>query len=188
MALPGEYAVVMEYAGKKKERNFKVAKDPRSTATDADLDAQFTFIKEVQEKVSEAHQAIIDLRKVKTQVNDFQGGLDKEAAKEVIAYGDSLVSRLEEVEKALYQTKNRSGQDPLNYPIQLTNKLAHLNSLVGIGSFRPTEQSYTLKTELTAKVDAELAKYRETLEQMIPAYNRMVREAELDLISVPKVE
>ena len=188
MALPGEYTAVMEYDGKKKERNFKVAKDPRSTATDADLEAQFTFIKEVQDKVSEAHQAIIDLRKVKAQVSDFQGRLNKEAAKNVIMYGDSLITRLEEVEKALYQTKNRSNQDPLNYPIQLTNKLAHLNSLAGIGSFRPTEQSYALKAELTAKVDAELAKYRETMEQMIPTYNRMVREAKLDLISVPKAE
>lgn len=186
MALPGNYVAVMTYAGKAIKQNFKVAKDPRSAASSEDLQAQFTFIKEIQDKVSEAHQAIIDLRKVKAQVNDFQSRLNKEKAKDVIVYGDSLVARLETVEKALYQTKNRSGQDPLNYPIQLTNKLAHLNSLVGIGSFRPTEQSYTLKAELTTKIDAQLADYRQTLEQMVPAYNRMVRKAELDLIAVPK--
>ncbi|MEL6355792.1 MAG: glycosyl hydrolase [Bacteroidota bacterium] len=185
-ALPGKYRAVMKYGGETKEVMFNVKADPRSESSEADLQAQFDFMLAVQEKVSEAHQAIIDLRKVKQQISTFQNRLDPVTAESVIVYGDSIISRLSTVEEALYQTKNRSNQDPLNYPIKLTNKLAHLNSLVGIGTARPTAQSVALKEELTMKIDEHLANYHQVLKEMVPAYNQMVRDAALDLISVPE--
>ena len=63
-----------------------------------------------------------------------------------------MKEKFEAVEKALYQTQNRSGQDPLNFPIKLTNKLGHLNSLVGIDDFPPTDQDIAVKNELTTKI------------------------------------
>ncbi|PHI20976.1 glycosyl hydrolase [Lewinellaceae bacterium SD302] len=195
MAMPGKYTASLEYGDMMKTVPFEIAPDERVEASDADLKAQFDFMLEVRDKVSEAHQAIIDLRKVRSQINTFQGMLkggyqssNADENSELIAYGDSLTGRLTEVEEALYQTKNRSGQDPLNFPIRLNNKLAHLNSIAGIGSYRPTEQLYAVKEELTAAIDAELAKYRDTIEKMVPAYNEMVRKAKLDVILVPAEE
>ena len=60
-----------------------------------------------------------------------------------------LQKQFGEIETSLYQTKNKSNQDPLNFPIKLTNKLGHLNSLVGMGDFGPTEQDIAVKNELT---------------------------------------
>ncbi|MEM9837020.1 MAG: glycosyl hydrolase [Bacteroidota bacterium] len=184
-ALPGSYQATMTYNGESISQDFKVAKDPRVTASDADLQAQFTFMEEVQSKVSEAHQAIIDLRQLREQVKNFQTRLDPGPNEAIIAYGDSMATALTEVEEMLYQTKNRSNQDPLNFPIRLTNKLAHLNSLVGVGYFRPTKQSYELKAELTQQIDVQLAKYHNVVKDMLPQYNRMIREAAVDLISLP---
>ena len=52
----------------------------------------------------------------------------------------------------MYQTKSKSGQDPLNFPIRLNNKLAHLNSLTRMGSYAPTDQAIAFKNEIMKKL------------------------------------
>ncbi|MGB3546047.1 MAG: glycosyl hydrolase [Saprospiraceae bacterium] len=181
-AAPGDYRVVLTVAGKEQSAPAQLLADPRATAKTEDLQAQFTFMRQVQEKVSEAHQVIIDLRAYRTQIKDLTARLGKDAPADLKAAADSISAHLTAVEEALYQTKNQSGQDPLNYPIRLTNKLAHLNSLVGIGDYPPTAQAYAVKDEMTGLIDAELVKFRRVVEQEIPAFNRMVREREVDVI------
>ena len=91
-----------------------------------------------------------------------------------------------DIEETLYQTKNKSGQDPLNYPVRLTNKLAYLNSILGNGEFAPTDQVYAVRKELEALIDAELDKYEKVKTEMIPAFNQMVKEKNIDAIILKK--
>ena len=181
-ALPGEYTVELKVGEEAQRRSFVLKADPRSEATLEDLRAQFVFMTEVRDKVSEAHEAIIDIRALRQQINDVKQRFDAETQEKLVAEADSIVNRLTRVEEALYQTRNRSGQDPLNYPIQLTNKLAHLNSLTGIGDFRPTEQAYAVKQEMEQRIDAELAKYLEVINVDIPQLNELIRENRVDVI------
>jgi len=90
------------------------------------------------------------------------------------------------VEEALYQTKNKSGQDPLNFPIRLTNKLAHLNSLTQMGTndYPPTAAALAVRDELVASIDGHLITWQEVKTKMIPAFNQMVREKALDVIII----
>ena len=90
------------------------------------------------------------------------------------------------IEEALYQTKNRSSQDPLNFPVRLTNKLAYLNSILGNGEYPPTDQAYAVRKELEGLIDAELMKYEKIKTEMIPAFNQMVREKNIDAIILNK--
>ena len=90
------------------------------------------------------------------------------------------------VEEALYQTKNRSSQDPLNFPIRLNNKLAALAGTVGGADAAPTEQAYAVFDELKAKIDAELETLERVLAEDVPAFNRLVREREIPAVLVPK--
>ena len=188
MALPGDYTVSFGTEENRQTHDFILKADPRVTADRQDQQAQFDFMKEVQDKVSEAHQAIIDLRKVRTQIETFQNRLPEDETSELRERGQSIIDELTEVEETLYQTKNRSGQDPLNYPIRLTNKLAHLNSLVGIGTFKPTASAYQVKEEMTTAIDAQLARYRTVLSSDVPAYNNLILEAEVPVIEVPSSE
>ena len=89
-----------------------------------------------------------------------------------------------EIEKALYQTKNRSNQDPLNFPIRLTNKLAHLNSLVGLDDFPPTDQDVAVKNELTNKINAELATFEKLVDDEMKAFNDEFNALGLSYLSV----
>ena len=88
---------------------------------------------------------------------------------------DSLTYRENEV----YQTKNQSGQDPLNYPIRLNNKIAALSGVVGAGEYRPTNQSREAFTRLSRELDAELSALKKTLDTSLPALNAILRAAGL---------
>ena len=184
MALPGEYEIVLRQGERESRQDWTLVGDPRVQATPEDLAAQFDFMKSINDKVSEAHQVIIDLRKVRGQIEEFQRRLPQ-GADALREQGTTILDQLTEVEEALYQTKNRSRQDPLNYPIRLTNKLAHLSSLTSIGAYRPTDAAVALKAELTEQIDAEIAKYRQVVEDLVPQYNRMILEQDVEVISVP---
>jgi len=118
---------------------------------------------------------------MKSQVKDYT---DKISDKELKDYAAKLDSIASEVEKNLYQTKNKSGQDPLNFPIRLTNKLAHLNSLMnmGINDFPPTSSMYQVRDELTALIDNELNRWYNVKKSMLPELNNMIKKKAFDII------
>ena len=81
-----------------------------------------------------------------------------------------------EIEEALYQTKNQSGQDPLNYPIRLNNKLAALAGSVGGSDDAPTDQAYQVNDELTGKIDAQLNALKQLMANDLAAFNKLARD------------
>jgi hypothetical protein len=84
----------------------------------------------------------------------------------------------------LYQTQNRSNQDPLNFPIRLTNKLGHLNRLVTINDFSPTAQDETVRQELTAQVEQQLAHYNQLISEDLEAFNKEFSKLNLDYLTL----
>jgi len=180
-AKTGDYKVVLNINGKTQEQPFKIVQSPVSEGSESDINKQFDFIKSVNDKVSEAHQAIIDIRSMKVQVKSYT---DKISDKDIKSYAEKMDSIASEVEKNLYQTKNKSGQDPLNFPIRLTNKLAHLNSLMnmGINDFPPTTSMYQVRDELTGMIDSELKKWVDVKSIMLAELNKMIKQKALDVI------
>ncbi|RMG81816.1 MAG: glycosyl hydrolase, partial [Bacteroidetes bacterium] len=186
-AVPGKYLVRLTVGGEVQEQEFEILKDPRSTSTPADFEQQFAFLMEVRDKVSEAHEAIIEIRAIRDQIDQYTKRVEQtDANKPLFDKAKEIKEQITEVEEALYQTKNRSRQDPLNFPIRLTNKLAYLNSLVGRGDFPPTEQARAVKKELTEKIDAELDRFYKVKAEQVPAFNNLVRHFEIDAILLDK--
>ncbi|GGK48984.1 MULTISPECIES: WD40/YVTN/BNR-like repeat-containing protein [Flavobacteriaceae] len=185
-ALPGEYIVKMDLNGKQvSEQSFNLLIDPRSTATKEDLVAQFNFIIEIQEKLTEIHKTLKNITKIKTQINQLKSSIsDKKKNKEIIELADKIVKGLTKHENELYQTKSKSNQDPLNFPIKLNNKLAHLNSLSSIGDFKPTDQSVEFKNEITKLIDDELVKVYAIFNKDIKQLNKKVKESDIELINL----
>jgi hypothetical protein len=88
------------------------------------------------------------------------------------------------VEEELYQTKNQSSQDPLNYPIRLNNKLAALGGVIASADTAPTEQSYAVYADLTGRIDAQLRKLEGIMKTDLPAFNALVREQNIPAVIV----
>lgn len=183
-ALPGTYTVKLTVNGKSMEQQFEILKDPRSTATDADMKAQFDFLQEVLAKVSETHIAIKKIRQAREQINRVIEPIkdQKDAMKDVLDKARAIQDNMKAIEETLYQTKNRSNQDPLNFPIRLNNKLAHLNSLAGNGNSRPTDQMTAFKNEITAEIDNHLEALNKIFKEEIPAFNALVKQKNIDAV------
>ena len=180
-ALPGKYDVELSINGNAQTQEFEIVKDPRSSATQEDLKAQFDFQNRVITKLSETNLAIKDIRKARVQIEDV---IKKAEADTIKNMGKSILDEMKEIEEALYQTKNRSRQDPLNYPIRLNNKLGHLNSLVGMGDFRPTESAIEFSKEVTARIDKHLNALNKILDEKVTAFNELVQENQVKAVKL----
>ncbi|WP_289644186.1 WD40/YVTN/BNR-like repeat-containing protein [Maribacter aestuarii] len=184
-AVPGNYQVHLNVNGDTKTETFKIIPDPRAEASVDEMQKQYDFITDINTTIDNAHQSIKKIRKINTQLDAFTKQYkDNEATKDLVEKAKAMKERLGEVEKALYQTQNRSGQDPLNFPIKLTNKLGHLNSLVAIDDFPPTEQDIAVKNELTSKINAELKIFDEVNSKELQEFNQAFNELKLDYLFV----
>lgn len=184
-AVPGTYKVSLNVNGKETSQPFTILADPRAEATPQQMQQQFDFITDVNKTVDKAHQSIKKIRKINTQLKSFSKQYkDDEKTKELVTKAKDLQKQFGEVEKALYQTKNRSGQDPLNFPIKLTNKLGHLNSLVGMGDFGPTAQDIAVKNELTKQIETQLTLFDKLISEEIKSFNTEFNTLQLNYLFV----
>jgi len=187
MAPPGEYTVKLSVGDITQEQKFKLLRDPRYPSTDADLQAQFDFLIKVRDKLTETHVAIKDIRSAREQMKTLTDKIKgDDNYQDVMDAAKELDKKMTEIEETLYQTKNRSGQDPLNFPIRLNNKLAALNGVAGSGAWRPTAQSETVRGELTQKIDGELKKLESIMQNDLPAFNEKVKQKSIDAIIIKK--
>jgi len=171
-AVPGNYKVVLSVEDKIYTQSLDIISNPNSETDVTGMQKQFDFITNINETVDNAHKSIKKIRAINKQLTTFQEQYkDDKRVDELKEKAKKLSEEFSKIEKALYQTQNKSGQDPLNFPIKLTNKLAHLNSLVGMGDFPPTEQDIAVKDELTQKINLQLEKFNMLVSKQIKSFN-----------------
>jgi photosystem II stability/assembly factor-like uncharacterized protein len=190
-AIPGTYKVSLSIEDSvtssvvEMSQPFTILADPRAESTLADMQKQFDFIKDVNKTMDDAHKSIKKIRAVNKQLSAFQKQYkDDDIVKELVEKAKTLEEQLSNIEKELYQTKNRSGQDPLNFPIKLTNKLGHLNSLVSMGDFPPTEQDIAVKNELSGKIKTQLDAFNIILNDEVKAFNAAFNSKQLNYLFI----
>jgi hypothetical protein len=161
----------------------EILKDPRLQVTQKDLEEQFAFLLGIRNKLTETHEAIGKIREVKATLQAYTDKLQgKEAHKPVVELANAIRKDLSEVEATLYQVKNRSGQDPLNYPIRLNNRLSALATMAGYGYSRPTDQMYEVEKDITEKIDGQLQIYHKIIAEQVPRFNALVQEQKIPAI------
>jgi len=176
-APPGTYTVRLTVDGQTQTQSLVVKRHPLYSATDADLQAQFDLAIQIRDKTSEANQAVIDIRNIKAQIADRLGKSNDARLK---AAGDKLTANLSAVEGEIYQVKNQSGQDPLNYPIKTNNRLASLLSMVGNGDGKPTTNAPIIFQDLVKELKAETDKLEEALLGDLAVFNTEAKRLGLD--------
>ena len=184
--VPNEYQVVLQVNDELPIKQiFSILADPRSEATIAQMQQQFDFVKEVNSTIDKAHQSIKKIRGIKKQLEKFIAKYEKNKETEtLIERAKNLTLDLSAIEKELYQTKNKSDQDPLNFPIKLTNKLGHLNALIGMSDFGPTDQDIKVKNELTEKINNQLNTLDQLIQEDLKSFNDAYNEMKLSFILV----
>jgi len=184
-AVPGSYKVNLSVNGNTNSRDFKIIPDPRAEVSIADIQKQHDFIMDINKSIDRAHQSIKKIRKVSTQLDAFMKQYKgNEEIKDLLDKAKKMKDDFGDIEKALYQTKNQSNQDPLNFPIRLTNKLGYLNSLVGFDDFPPTDQDVAVKNELTSQINTQLETFDALVDKEISAFNAAFNAANLNYLFI----
>jgi len=182
-AAPGEYYVKLSVDKESMETNFTILKDPRSMSSNNDLKEQFDFLISIRDKINTIHKSIEEIRSTRNQLNDLKDKLDENHT-EINGMIDEINTKISKIEKNLYQTKNRSGQDPLNFPIRLNNKLAHLTSVASVGNYKPTDQMYNVRDELLILIDKELESWKSIKSIDLERLNTTIIKNNIQLISI----
>ncbi|MCE2942074.1 MAG: glycosyl hydrolase [Gemmatimonadetes bacterium] len=186
LAPPGRYQVRLVAGADTTVRPFQLRPDPRSSATPADFKAQFAFLTTVRDRFSEANDAVAKSRFVKGAVTTRATDVAAADSAEFGTIGRRLAQRLDASEGEIYQVRNRSGQDPLNYPIKLNNKIGALMGTAGQGDYAPTAQSRQVFQELSARLQGQLDAQAAALAEELPKLNALLRRNGKPPIEVPR--
>ena len=174
--LPGNYTVRLLVDGAVvQDTKFLVKKDPRSSATPADLVAQYKLAMQIRDRTTDANDAVRTVRNVREQTvarSKEVGAVSAQYATLIKA----LDAKISELEAKIYQVKNRSGQDPLNYPIKVNNQIAALAGVVGGADARPTKQSYVVFDLLTKELEVYLVDLRKAWKEMLPPIDEILKK------------
>ncbi len=176
--LPGNYQVRLTADGVTQTQPFAVLKHPLRPISDADLQFQWDLASRIRDKVNEANLAVIQIRRIKTDIVDRI----KDAPAEVRSAGEQLAKALSAVEEDVYQVKNQSGQDPLNFPIKTNNRLASLLRVAVFGEGRPTGNVEPIFNDLVAELKAQTDRLNQALTTQLPAFNNMLTRIKKDPI------
>jgi hypothetical protein len=183
VAVPGQYQVRLTVRGKSFTQPVEVKEDPRLKVADADLKKQFDLLMQIHDQVSKVHEAVNQMNSVKKQIDDLDKRLPQDDhGKAVREAGKKLEQKLNPIEDALIQSKAKSGQDVLNYPIRLNNELVALGGSVSTADAAPAEQSYQVFEMLKQRSDEQLSKWNAVVKNDIPGFNQLVQQQQVPAI------
>ncbi|MCS6820443.1 MAG: glycosyl hydrolase [Microscillaceae bacterium] len=187
--VPDKYKVKLTVGNQSQTAEFEIKKDPRIESSISDLQAQYDFLISIRNKLTQTHQAILQIRQLRQDLQNLQKRFATlPEAKPVLDQAKAIEQKITEIENNLYQTKNRSSQDPLNFPIKLNNKLSALGSAASVGFYKPTDQMYTVRDSLMREIDKELFKLNQIVKEEVPLLNDLVQKQPQPAIQVLKVD
>ena len=180
---PGEYTARMTAqsggATRTASAPITIQRNPWIEVTAEDLLAQYDFSSTVRDRVNDANRAVISIRGVKAQLDDRYEQSDDRRLREA---GDRLTENASAVEADIYQVRNQSGQDPLNFPIKVNNRLANLMSMAERGDGPPGNQMPEIFNILSEELRGYEVRLQEVWATDLAAVNR-----ELQRLGLPEI-
>jgi hypothetical protein len=187
-AIPGTY-IVRLIEGKTiiAESTVEIKLDPRVSVSDADLKEQFDLHQKVNKKVNEAHIAINQIRKIRTQINGYIAAVkDTVAVNQMKKLTKVTLENLDKIEATLMQPKAKAPQDVLAFPIQLNDKMAGLGSNISSSESKPTRNAYVVYDDLAMKIDVEIKKIKDIINKDVQDFNAFVTKQQIPAIILEK--
>ena len=186
-AAPGRYYIeVVENKKDSMQVEATILANPLYSMSASDYKEQFDFLLSVRDKFSEVQKAIKNIRDVRKQITDFTANQGKDIPKEIKEMADTINKQMTAIEEALYQTKAKSSQDVLNYPIRLNDKISGLYNYAASGTYAPTKQVKDALADLGGQADTQLSKLKKLLDTDVVKLNQLIRDKALPVIGLKK--
>ena len=180
-ALPGSYEVRLTVDGVALTQPLRIRKHPLRALSDADLKEQFDLGIRIRDKASEANQAVIQIRSLKQQIGERTAKSPDATLK---ASADRLTKSLSAIEEEIYQVRNQSNQDPLNFPIKINNRIAALLRVVNTGDGKPIANAAPILADLSAELKTQTDRLQEVLLGDVRGFNELLVKLQLTPLEV----
>ena len=177
LAPPGAYQVVLKVLGQSQTQTFEIVKDPRVAATQEDFQAQFDLLIKIRDKVSETNASVVKLRSVKRQVDEWTRRAAGHSSADAVSEAASVLrAKLSAIENNLVQVDFKGERDRFHLPARLNHKLADLAGVVSSADFAPPKQAYDALDDFTVRIDSQLERLQEVIDQDVSQFMEMIHE------------
>src|SRR5437773_12336636 len=184
LLVPGTYQIKLTAGGKSLTTSAEIQKDPRVNVSQADLEKQYELSTRIRDRVSAGHETVNQMRSVREQLEGLKKRLGADSgAKAVLDSSEALKKKIDAVGEKIIQPKSKSGEDPLNYPIQVADQLMALQGTVESADAAPTAQSYVVFDELNARLETQLAAWRDVQSKDLAALNELMKKSNVEAIA-----
>lgn len=174
---PGDYKITVSYGGRQQTVVGRINPDPRTDACIAELQDRYRLVRDGNALVTEAHEIIEEIRSLRAQIDEAVERMDPGDGRDQLAAAAAAAkAAFASVEEALYQTKSKSRQDPLNFPIKLTDKLLGVLGATNGAEFGPTKGQRDVAAALSAAIREELVRFAAAKAQHVARFNALARE------------
>lgn len=171
----GDYKIRMKTKDYEKVYPFKITMNPNLKGiSKEDLDEQFALANKIMQKTSAANEAVIRIRTIKNHLSENKAKISSNTYNKTIV---PFLNQLSAIEEALYQVKNQSGQDPLNFPIKLNNRLASLRRSMENGEAKPTDGAYKVFEELSSELKSHMTDLESVMNKNLSKINLILKKA-----------
>ena len=182
MAPPGKYQVRLTVGKYSHTEPFAIRMNPNLKGIhEEDLKSQFELAMKVRDKVSAADKAVIQIRDIRKQI---EARLKESSDSQLSQSANSVLDKMRAIEEELYQVRNQSAQDPLNFPIKLNNRLGALGRSIETGDNRPTDATYKVFDELSKELEGHLENLSKVLKKDLVQLNSLLKEKNLAAVEV----
>ena len=181
MAAPGEYQVQLIIGEETQTQSFRILRDPRSSATDEDMQEQFDLLIAIRDKLSETQTTVERILKTKGELKYWQERLKEGEIHDAAA---QLDEKLTEAHEKFAPIKLKNRFDLFNQGVRLAAKLAALPADVATGNAAPTQGQRDVFASLCERIDAATAELDALLTEEGAAFNALVSAANLNALSV----
>jgi photosystem II stability/assembly factor-like uncharacterized protein len=185
LALPGDYQVRLTVAGKTQTAPLHLVIDPRIKEAEPALPKQFELSAKVANRIGDLHQAINEIRDVKTQIQSLHKRFGAEdRLKPALAAADELAKQMAAVEEQLIQVNMKGSEGNLAFPNMLNEAVYSFSRTIEYADYGPTQPQYEVFKMLSDRLDEQLKKWAQLKADQVPKIAALIKQVELPAISL----
>jgi chromosome segregation ATPase len=185
LALPGDYQVKLTVGGKSQTVPLHLAIDPRTKEQEAALQKQFSLAKEVNDQISQLHQAVNEIRDLRSQIQNLHKRFDSDQRlKPALAAADDLDHKMSEVEQKLIQVNMKGSEANLAFPNMLNERFDTFSHTIESGDAEPTKPQVDVSQMLTSQLDEQLNKWAQLKTEEAPRVSELIKQANLPALII----
>ncbi|MGI8481539.1 MAG: glycosyl hydrolase, partial [Chthoniobacterales bacterium] len=183
--LPGDYQVKLTIAGQSQTAPLHIAMDPRIKDADAAVQKQFELAMQIRDRVSELHQAVNEIRDVKSQIQSLHKKFGEEArAKAALETTDDLNKKILAVEEQLIQVNMKSSEGNLVFPNMLNERFDSFSHVIDGANAAPTQPQYDVFKMLSGQLDEQLKKWTQLKTAEVPKVSTAIKQLDLPALNI----